>query len=56
MGVQGVTKPGEVRKVAGEGMPIYESIKKGDLYVSFTIDFPTSLTAEQKTTVSAIFG
>ena len=51
-----MTKPGEVRKVVGEGMPIYESIKKGDLFVTFTIDFPTSLTAEQKRTISATFG
>jgi DnaJ-related protein SCJ1 len=44
-----VTKPGLVMVVAGQGMPTYEdSDRFGDLYVEFTVKFPTSLTEEQK--------
>ncbi|CAI5951340.1 unnamed protein product [Closterium sp. NIES-64] len=34
IGTSGVTRPGEVRKIKGEGMPIYDTTKKGDLYSS----------------------
>jgi len=44
-----VTKPGLQITVAGEGMPHYGfATQKGDLYVTFTILFPTTLTDEQK--------
>jgi DnaJ-class molecular chaperone len=46
--VQGVTKPGEIRRIVGEGMPAFESNKKGDLFVTFTVAFPSSLTDTQK--------
>jgi DnaJ family protein B protein 11 len=32
------------------------STKKGDLYVTFEVLFPTSLTEEQKTNIKAILG
>eukprot|EP00243_Klebsormidium_subtile_P000473 TRINITY_DN107_c0_g2_i1.p1 TRINITY_DN107_c0_g2~~TRINITY_DN107_c0_g2_i1.p1 ORF type:complete len:348 (+),score=92.60 TRINITY_DN107_c0_g2_i1:216-1259(+) len=51
VGSKGVTKPGEVRKIKGEGMPAYESNRKGDLYVTFTVAFPPSLTDAQKTVI-----
>jgi DnaJ-related protein SCJ1 len=45
----GVTKPGLVMTVPGEGMPMYEdSDRFGDLHVEFTIKFPTTVTDEQK--------
>lgn len=53
--MQGVTKPGEVRKINGEGMPAYESNKKGDLFVTFTVAFPPSLTDAQKKAIQDIF-
>lgn len=53
---QGVTKPKEVRKFKGEGMPLHYSTKKGDLYVTFEVIFPTSLTEDQKTKIKAILG
>jgi len=44
-----VTKPGLQITITGEGMPHHGfSSQKGDLYVTFSIQFPTSLTEEQK--------
>jgi len=42
--LQGITKPREVRKFEGEGMPLYKSTKKGDLYVTIDVVFPEGLT------------
>ncbi|KAL1340805.1 hypothetical protein HN51_027269 [Arachis hypogaea] len=53
---KGITKPKEVRKFKGEGMPLHVSTKKGNLYVTFEVLFPTSLTEEQKTNIKAILG
>ncbi|CAA2985567.1 dnaJ ERDJ3B [Olea europaea subsp. europaea] len=51
---KGITKPKEVRKFKGEGMPLHFSNKNGDLYVKFEVLFPTSLTEDQKTKIKAI--
>lgn len=56
MTTQGITKPKEVRKFKGEGMPLHFSTKKGDLYVKFEVLFPTSLTEDQKTKIKEILG
>jgi len=56
LAAEGVTRPGSVQKVDGEGMPVFDSAAKGDLYVTYTVDFPASLTEEQKKTVRALFG
>lgn len=53
---KGITKPKQVRKFKGEGMPLYFSTKKGDLYVTFEVLFPTSLTEDQKSKIKAILG
>ncbi|KAK9281289.1 hypothetical protein L1049_004186 [Liquidambar formosana] len=53
---KGITKPKEVRKFKGEGMPLHFSTKKGDLYVAFEVLFPTSLTEDQKTKIKAVLG
>ncbi|KAK9139214.1 hypothetical protein Scep_008895 [Stephania cephalantha] len=53
---KGVTKPKQVRKFKGEGMPVHFSSKKGDLYVSFEVLFPTSLTEDQKIKIKEILG
>ena len=44
LNLQGITKPREVRKFEGEGMPLYKSTKKGDLYVTIDVVFPEGLT------------
>lgn len=48
---KGITNPKEVRKFKGEGMPLHFSNKKGDLYVTFEVLFPSSLTETQKTQI-----
>ncbi|KAL7226912.1 hypothetical protein ACSBR1_021892 [Camellia fascicularis] len=53
---KGITKPKEVKKFKGQGMPLHFSTKKGDLYVAFEVLFPTSLTEDQKTKIKAILG
>ena len=35
-----VLKPGQVLKIAGEGMPIKKSDVRGDLYLAVNIEFP----------------
>jgi len=52
---QGVTRPGQVVVIKGEGMPVHDSTHKGDLYVTYTVTFPASLSASQKESVSALF-
>ncbi|KAK9983852.1 hypothetical protein SO802_033377 [Lithocarpus litseifolius] len=56
IGTKGITKPKEVRKFKGEGMPLHFSTKKGDLYVQYEVLFPTSLTEDQKTQIKAVLG
>ncbi|WCJ22295.1 DNAJ heat shock family protein [Euphorbia peplus] len=56
IGTKGITKPKEVRKIKGEGMPLHFNNKKGDLYVTFEVLFPSSLTEDQKTKIKEILG
>jgi len=51
-----VTKPGYVQRVEDEGMPIFDSNKRGALYVTYSIAFPDSLTEQQKQEVRGLFG
>ena len=52
----GVTQPFEVRKVAGEGMPLPDTPSlQGDLFVRYVVDLPPSLTPEQRAAVGAAF-
>ncbi|KAI0511632.1 hypothetical protein KFK09_012262 [Dendrobium nobile] len=55
IGMNGITKPKEIRKFKGEGMPVHMSSKKGDLHVTFEVSFPRSLTEDQKTKIKQIF-
>ena len=67
---EGVTRPGQVRVIKGEGMPVYESVRntlhrgsgafntqrhKGDLYVTYSVAFPRQLAEEQKRVVRETF-
>ncbi|MCO5599443.1 hypothetical protein L7F22_053547 [Adiantum nelumboides] len=55
IGTKGVSKPKSVKKFRGEGMPAFESIKKGDLIVTFEVAFPESLSESQKSAIGAVF-
>ncbi len=52
----GVTRPGEVVRVAGEGMPVFEGAgRRGDLHVRYTVAFPRELREKDKKAVREMF-
>ena len=51
----GVTQPGDIIKIRGEGMPIHQSSDKGDLFVHCEIAFPTILTEAQRLLAEKLF-
>ncbi|KAH7365566.1 hypothetical protein KP509_18G035300 [Ceratopteris richardii] len=55
IGTKGITKPKSMRRFPGEGMPIFESSKKGDLIVTFEVKFPESLSESQKAAIIEVF-
>lgn len=51
-----VIKPGDVKVVTGEGMPRKVNPHlKGNLYVKFAVEFPSSLTPEQTALITQLF-
>ena len=45
----GITIPGQQQVIQGEGMPLLDQGKKfGNLHVTYTVEFPKSLTEAQK--------
>lgn len=52
----GITKPFEVRTIAGEGMPHHNFPgERGDLHVKYHVDFPKKLSSEQQRLVEELF-
>uniref|UniRef100_A0A6A7G9L2 Chaperone DnaJ n=1 Tax=Hirondellea gigas TaxID=1518452 RepID=A0A6A7G9L2_9CRUS len=50
-----ITKPDEIVKIKGEGMPHHDyASSTGDLFVHFKVDFPKSLTSSQKQQVEQL--
>lgn len=57
LAASGVTRPGDVQRVPGEGMPHFQSPdKKGDLFITYSVDFPAALTEEQKAAARTLLG
>jgi len=53
--IRDVITPTTVRRIPGEGLPLPKSpSRKGDLIVDFDIQFPTSLTSQQKQAISGV--
>ena len=53
----GVTRPGDVQRVPGEGMPLFQHPeRRGDLFVTYTVDFPEALSEEQKALARQLLG
>ncbi|GAA5951871.1 hypothetical protein JCM8115_005262 [Rhodotorula mucilaginosa] len=52
----GVTQPGFVDVVAGEGMPIYHLTGHGNLFVEYQVVMPPSLTPKQREALQLAFG
>ena len=51
----GVTQPQSVRTIRGEGMPHHDvPSQKGDLYITFVVDFPKTLTRDQQSLVEQL--
>jgi DnaJ-related protein SCJ1 len=46
---EGITQPGSVRMIEGEGMPIVDSLEKGNLFVTFKVKIPEFSEAELNT-------
>lgn len=55
LAASGVTRPGQVVVIKGEGMPVYDSTHRGDLYVSYSVALPKALSEEQKAAVRREF-
>ena len=50
-----VTRPGQVVRVVGEGMPVYERGGRGDLFVTYTVAFPSVVSETQAVTLKELF-
>lgn len=55
IGSKTVIRPGEVRWFKGEGMPIHEDTGRGDLWVTYYITFPRTLTSTQQDALKGVF-
>jgi len=52
----GVTVPGHLMVLPGEGMPLFEHPdRRGDLYVTVTVAFPRQLSEKQRAAVRETF-
>ena len=54
--VDDVTECDHVLRVPGKGMPRRNGKGFGDLYLTFEVDFPDSLSAKQKEAIKKILG
>ena len=53
---EGVTRPGDVARLPGQGMPVNGHGRRfGDMYVSYSVQMPAALTDAQKKTVRELF-
>ena len=53
--MDGITKPGSVKRIRNLGMPVKNSVDYGDLYLHIKIKFPKTITKQQKETIGKIF-
>jgi DnaJ family protein A protein 2 len=47
-------KPGDIKAIRDEGMPIKNTQEKGNLYVEIKVDFPTTYDAKNKEALTAL--
>ncbi|EJD06571.1 DnaJ-domain-containing protein [Fomitiporia mediterranea MF3/22] len=52
---QGVTQPGFVQTIKGEGMPVFQENKFGDLFVEYTVVLPTEISADLRKKLTEAF-
>lgn len=56
MAVDDVIECDEVLRVPGKGMPRRSGRGFGDLFITFEVDFPEALSADQKTKLREVLG
>ncbi|KAL1408814.1 DnaJ-related protein scj1 [Vanrija albida] len=56
LGRSGTTQPGEVEVIEGEGMPSYHDIPQGDMYIEYSVVFPTSVSDGTRKKLVDVFG
>jgi len=52
--VDGVTECEDIKRIPGEGMPRRSGKGFGDLFITFEVDFPKTLSEEQKNTIRKV--
>ncbi|KAI9633139.1 uncharacterized protein MKK02DRAFT_39117 [Dioszegia hungarica] len=52
----GTTQPGEVEVIEGEGMPAFQDVPAGDMYIEYSIVFPTKISDTNQKRIADIFG
>ncbi|KAF8638271.1 hypothetical protein AX17_002293 [Amanita inopinata Kibby_2008] len=52
----GVTQPGLVQKIKGEGMPTFGLSSHGDLYVEYNVVLPINLSPQTRRKLAEVFG
>jgi DnaJ-related protein SCJ1 len=52
---KGVTQPGYVQVIKGDGMPVFGKNERGDLYVEYNVVLPTSLTTSVRKKLTEAF-
>eukprot|EP01024_Parvocaulis_polyphysoides_P032492 TRINITY_DN29067_c1_g1_i2.p1 TRINITY_DN29067_c1_g1~~TRINITY_DN29067_c1_g1_i2.p1 ORF type:complete len:350 (+),score=57.06 TRINITY_DN29067_c1_g1_i2:142-1191(+) len=54
---QEITRPAQIQRIKGEGMPYFSQHGKyGDLFVTYTVDFPRKLSQKQQDEIKKILG
>ena len=57
IGAKDITRPFQVRTFKGQGLPRFEEYSKfGDMHVTYEVDFPKNLSADQKAQLRKLLG
>lgn len=54
IGSSAITRPGQVRWFKGEGMPIHDAVDRGDLWITYQVVFPQTLSQKQQEQVKSV--
>ncbi|GFZ44621.1 hypothetical protein JCM24511_02345 [Saitozyma sp. JCM 24511] len=55
IGRSGTTQPGEVEVIEGEGMPSYHDVPQGDMYIEYSVVFPTEISGASRAKLAEVF-
>lgn len=53
---EGTTQPNEVEVIEGEGMPSYHDIPQGDMFIEYSVVFPTAVSDATRRKLVDVFG